>query len=118
MPSGLVGDEGHHVEHSEAGVGAAVRPEVESFHSGCGESPGTRDDGVGGPGEGEHGTVVVLVAVQVEQGRPGGCGQLVEHRLVAALAEVDHALEDRWHSELTPGRYPAGGGVLLGGDGV
>ena len=59
-------------------MGTVVRPEVESFHRSRGQRPDARDDGVGGPGEGEHGAVVVRVAVQVQQGRPGGCGQLVQ----------------------------------------
>ena len=64
--------------------------------------------------------MVVRVAVQVEQGRPGGVGQPAENGVVTTLADVDDALEDHGVSlRAEPGgssraRCP----VLLGDDGV
>ena len=75
--------------------------EVEPGHRGRSQGPGGRHHGVGGAGQGEDGAVVVGVAVEVEQGRPGAGGQLGQDAVVAALADVDHALEYQGHSNIT-----------------
>ena len=92
--AGLVGDEGHHVEHAEAGVGAGVRTQVEVGQGGRGQGPGGFGHEVGGAGEGEDRPVVVGVAVLVEQRGAGGSGQPAQDGLVASLADIDHALEE------------------------
>ena len=91
----------------------------------AGQGAGGVGHQVGGAGEGEDRAVVVGVAVQVEQGGAGGGGQVGEDRLVAALADVDHALEEHGASVArragvaapARGAWPAVEG-LLGGDGV
>ena len=128
--AGLVGDEGHHVEHAEAGVGTAVPAQVEVGQGGGGQGPGGFGHQVSGAGEGEDGPVVVGVTVLVEQRGAGRRGQPAQQRLVPALADVDHALDEHGASVARPpvsraqarrrsrrAEGPPGQG-LLGDDGV
>ena len=108
--AGRVGDEGHDVEHTQAGMGPGVIPQVQAGDGRGGEGAGGPGHQIRGAGEGEHRPVVVRVAVQVEQGGAGGSGQLAQDRLVAALADVDDALEE--HAASVTRR--AGGAGRLG----
>ena len=92
--TGPVGDEGHDVEHAQAGVGAGVGAQVEAGHGGGGEGAGGAGHVVGPAGQGQDGPVVVGVPVQIEQGGPGGGAQVGQGGLVTAFADVDHALEE------------------------
>ncbi len=101
-----------------------VAAQVEEAEGRRGERAGGRRHQVGGAGERQDRPVVVPVAMQVEKGRPGGGGQRAENRVVAALADVDHALEQHGAS-VARGRGPTGsrpagppGEDLLGDDGV
>ena len=82
-----------------------------------------------GPTEGEDGAVVVGVAVLVEKGGASRGGQPGHNGLVAALADIDDALDEHVVSVARRRRLPAqpsGGGArserarrgLLGDDGV
>ncbi len=109
--AGLIGDERHHVEHPEAGVGPGVPPQVQVGDGRGGERTGRVGHQIRGAGERQDRPVVVRITVLVEQGRPGGDGQVAEGRLVAALADVDHALEEHGASVAcgTVGRGRAAG---------
>ena len=67
---------------------------------------------------------MVRVAVQVQQGRPGGGGQLAQDpssRPSLTLTTHSKITAPAWQASVPrrdPGRYPAGCDVLLGGDGV
>ena len=113
--AGFVGDERHHVEHAQAWVCPVVGAQVEPGHAQRGERLGGLGDLVRRSGQGEDRPVVVRVAVQVEQDRRGGRGQLGEESLVAALAHVGHALED--HSASLPVARGGVGGSRRGGPG-
>ena len=90
-----VGDEGHDVEHTQPGVdalrGGAGRVGSTAARASARAASATTS---GRAGQGEDRTVVVGVAVQVEQGGAGGLGELAQDRVVPALADVDHALDD------------------------
>ncbi len=78
-------------------------PEVEGLHGG-GRDGADRLHAR----ERQHRSVVVRVAVQVEQCTAAGAGDASQHVGVAALADVDHALEHR--RSLPRGRCPGTGG--------
>ena len=87
-------DERHHVERPEARVHAVVAVEVDAVDDLARQQP-DRLLGVAraGAGEREDRAVVVGVVVHVEQRRAARGGERVEHRDVAALRHVGHALE-------------------------
>ena len=80
-------------------MGTLVAAQVEARHGGGGQRAGPVCDVGVLPGQGEDGAVVVRVAVEVAQGRPGRGGQRGDHLEGAALADVDHALDD--HGRIT-----------------
>jgi hypothetical protein len=92
--AGLVRDERHHIEHAEPGVGTGVAAQVEKGKGGAGQRPGGLGHQVDGAGESEDRPVVIRVAVPIEQSRAGGSRNATKDRFVAALADVDHALEE------------------------
>ena len=103
---------------AEARVHAVVRAQVEQADRGGGERASGGGDVVGRAGEREDRPVVVRVAVQIEERRAGTGGQRREDGLIAALADVDDALEAaraRAHgaSVPAPGRR-CGGRRLMG----
>jgi hypothetical protein len=71
-----------------------VRAEIESVHAHGGERSGSRHHVIDGPAEGEDGPMVVRVSVHIEQGRGGRSSQFSQYNRVAALTDVDHALDD------------------------
>lgn len=93
-------------------MGAAVQAQVDQFEGGPGDGPGRLLDGGAVEGaEGEDGAVVVGVGVEVEEQVTGGRRQRVEDGPVAALADVDDALEtaagfDRRRAQRAPTPLP------------
>jgi hypothetical protein len=91
--AGGVGHERHHIEHALARMGALVRAEIETGDA----RPGQRPDRVGYgfclAGQGEDRSVVVGVAVEIEEDGAGRVGETGEKVLVTAVADVDDALD-------------------------
>jgi hypothetical protein len=91
--AGAVRDKRHHIEHAPPRMGALVHAEIEMGDA----LPGQRPDGAGhlfgAAGQGEDRSVVVRIAMEVEEHRARGDGQMSQNGLVTALADVDNALD-------------------------
>ncbi len=111
-PAGLVGHEGDHVEHSETGMDADMVTQIQAGDHRRGERPRPCRHQLRLSRQGEHAAVVVGITVHVQKRRTCGLGELRQGHLVAALADIDDALDDpaRHRASFTPptrGRDPA-----------
>ncbi len=102
--AGAVGHEGHDIEHAQARVRSLVRAEIEAGHDGRSQCPHRREDLVDVADQGEYGTVMVGVRVQIEQDGRGRGSQFSQKGLVTALAHVDHALDDHAGARVRGGK--------------
>ena len=95
------GDEGQHVGGSDAGVGAVVTAHVDELLGGLHSEEGGFGHCLRLTGKGDDGAVGSLAGVDVEHlstaDAADGVGDLSDDVLVAALAEVGHALHDSIH---------------------
>ena len=84
---------------------ALVVTQIQAGDHRRGERPGRNRHQFGLSRQREHAAVVVSVAVPMEKGRAGGFGELLQCHLVAALADVHHALDDLagHRASITPG---------------
>ena len=83
-----VGDERHHIEGAHPGMHALVAAQVDQVDRGTGQGAGGVGHHVGPAGQGEHGTVVVRVTVQIQQGAGGGVGRVGPARVSSRPSET------------------------------
>ncbi len=89
--------ERHDVDRAKARVGTMVASQVDCLYGCLCQPPGRRFDvtALQRP-QGHHRSVVVRVAVQVEEDGPGRVRQVPEDCFVTPLADVDRADESTW----------------------
>jgi len=105
------GHERDNVEDPDTRVDADVAAQVEQSDGRAGKGSDRRLQLVGRPGQGEDRPVVVGVLVHIEHRGTAGADQAGDDAAVAALADVDYALQHRITLSPAPiPRAPAGGG--------